>query len=378
VKRDRLIVFAVVLSMASTALAAATAGAAIVPRALTALQSVQFDADAIYWFKRGPADDYRGSVVRRAFGGAKPEVIYTPGRNESINGFKVRDGVIAIGLATQDERARATSSEVGVLRESSGKWEFTQFAAGSEAAVGGACGTRVGLVGSGADGRLLIEDRSYAGANGACDLVRATSSFRWRAAPDEGAEAYGHVSGWALSRTDTAVEYVAPGQGDWAFTRTAGGGYYDDEDNVRAGLRNLRTGELSEFTFAPQIGRRIELSADGRLLLNDPAQEDRGSRIFTDPHNLNAVVTLRRKGSLSWFHLCGDSILEISRRERTRRHRSGSQWNLYLRDLDGNVVRRVKQRLDRGTDFEACNGDNAYFHHFMHDGRARQFNVGLR
>lgn len=349
-----------------------TASAANISSDLGArFQSVQFDRTAVYWFERFTRNGDGGAIYRRVFGTAKAEKVYAPPKDVTITGFKIRNGVIAISQSPDGYEAK--ESEVDELKFDNGKWTAAPLLKRTLEPAGGNCGTRVRLVGIAADGAVIADDRVAAGLNGSCSIVRESSTVSAYAADGSVTQLIARKSGWSTDVRNVTFERVWLGPGDWAFTSDS----YFYDDSTQLGLRNVATGATSQFVLPFESAGRPEVTAAGQTLFNDP-NGDLGTTIFTDPLDLTKSLKPHRPGSTWWFHFCGDKLLEISRRKAARKRRAGSLWNLYIRDHDGNVLRRLDQRLPRGTTFGACDAGTAIFHQrFPRTWATRQIVVGL-
>ena len=90
------------------------------------------------------------------------------------------------------------------------------------------------------------------------------------------------------------------------------------------GVENIETGEMFDY---PKVEREFyshELNAAGASLTMNPFISVDRTLLFPDPKHLDKAVHLGRRGSITWFHMCSDKIIEFARRRATKKRAGGS------------------------------------------------------
>lgn len=372
----------IALALAALSLVATQAqGASLSKTAAFQILSTGINGDTIYWFqrevptprKRGTGIGIEGRVMSRKLGSEKTVVAYTPPAGMFIRGFNVRGGRIAVGLgSTQSEMARSAVYEL--IPEQTGlvpKLVAERVAATS----GAACGEEVLLTNIDHLGRLVLESVTYTGVQGKCVLVRRLGQFKRVDIDGTSTDLSTRDYGWSEFNRRDDVPDLRTGPGDWVDLEDLAYGFLD----VAKTYANLESGKRFALPTSTDIPSSIEFSTTDTSLADfgNPYARRPDYRIVRSPADFEGAIPLRRAGSIGWFHICGAQILEISRRKSTRRKPAGSRWNLYVRDMNGAVIRRLKQRVVRASSFDACDGRIAVFHTDFRRGEARQFTVPL-
>lgn len=362
-------------------LAPAGNGATLSREQASQIFSTGISGNSIYWFQRevrkprqrGSRRNYSGRVLTRALGSGKVKVAYQPPAGTEILGFNARGGRVAVGL-------RSTRSENG----RSAVYELTPGPTGLVpkliaerlgATSGGSCGQKVLLTNIDQLGRMVIEDVSYGGAQGKCTIIRRIGQFKRIDIDGTTTNLSSRDYGWMnFSRRDEVPD-LQTGPGDWVVSVDGSFSLFEGMDSYA----NLDSGKRVHLTASEDSPESIEFGATDVSLVNYGYDGSRRPtfRIVESPADFGIPTPLRRAGSISWFHICGAQILELSRRKSTRRRPAGSRWNLYLRDINGNVTRRLKDRVVRASAFDACDANVAVFHTWFRDGKARQLTVPL-
>ena len=377
----------VTMTILAVALAATgSASAATIPAA-DALQfySVQPDGGQVLWFQRAPAKspskaspipdwyygqsgDWPGELFARPFGGTSVVQIYHPPTSRRIAGFKARAGRVVVGL----DSMRSDATEIDELVPGESGWSALPLAVGTASSDDGNCGSRVSLANVNLSGEVIVDERTIQGANGGCKIVRANSRLIAFAKDGSQRTVMTRTSGWAFDAESATFDDLRAGPGDWYLRRELS--YYS---SGKIGLMNIETGETFDYPDVTRDFDKVELNGSGASLAINPWNTKDHTLLFPDPRELDRAVHLGRRSSITWFHLCGEQIIEIARRRATAKHSGGNAWNIWLRYTHGQVQRRLQTRLARGTMFESCDGELALFHHYLRDGRARQFSIPL-
>ncbi|MBJ7348180.1 MAG: hypothetical protein JHC87_06385 [Thermoleophilaceae bacterium] len=201
------------------------------------------------------------------------------------------------------------------------------------------------------DGRLIIESTHMEGLNGECGMQRARQTLT-AVSPDGSMQALHETrSAWGIHSIDPDQWTIAL-SGQLAFIRFSGG------ETIAT---NLLTGMQSTMPFA--LDKRLwELSQDGRMLATQPVHKLPQTNLYTNAADVTSKVVLETPGQVSFFHFCGNQILEISRTGKRQSIKDGRRyWGLALRDLGGVHTGSVKKRLRRGTNFVGCDAQQAVF-----------------
>ncbi|MGH2906417.1 MAG: hypothetical protein ACRDKI_06565 [Solirubrobacterales bacterium] len=397
----RKVVLSALLCVVALATSAGAAQATTVPAsAAHQFFSPQASGAALYWFERGGfeynprrstsppgvafgvpttaefiTDSWLpGAIYSRPQPGGKVSKVFKAPRNQRINGFKARAGRIVIGLeATNDFDDHPIPTEIAELKpNSAGGWDKITLMAKTDVPTGGDCGSWVKLFNVDADGNVVVNVGQIEGLNGKCELMRLRSTLVEIAPSGAQRSLLERVSGWGDEDDSFVLPAVRSGAGDWYLS--AEPGLYDTGD---VSMKNIETGK--SFLF-PQINREFfsaDVSATGAALITNPRSTIDHTLLFPDPTQLNRAVHLGRRGSITWFHLCENKIVEFSRKRAGRRHRGGRRWNVFVRDAEGNNAVALDVHLPRGTQFETCTKDVAFLHQRLRKGRARQFSIGL-
>lgn len=350
------------------------ADAAVLSKSVSSnLSSAAIQDGTLYWFQRDPfafsdAND-PGAVFARTLGSNRVVKAYSPPRGFWINAFNVRGGRVAVGIEPRDEQLGR--SAVVELTPTPTGFNSTEIVSRTSTSDGASCGTLVELVNIDQTGSVIYEDISYVGQHGKCEIVRRTGVFRAVSRTGEVTELSTRKSGWALGSEDTDPRPLKPGPGDWMVLINLEEDFFEYE----FGTFNLRSGDQHPFTEADTTAS-VDFAAGGQGLLG-PSDDGSAYTLGTNPANPAEGANVARPRSLVWMHFCGSQILEISRRKGTRKRSPGGKWNLYIRNMTGTVVKRLPQRLRRGTMFDTCNADVAVFHRGLQKGRNRQFSVPL-
>lgn len=366
----------------------AEAGAAILPTNYSGgLLSAQLDGPALYWFERTPATNTKGSgrVLRRDLTlDGETKVIFSSADGFEIAGFRAAYGRVAIAQAN----GTTGESRVLELKQQGDAWPTTPLITRNANPAGDSCWARARLITINPAAEIVTEDLRIAGRGGQCTIQRPLSTLFAVAADGTSRTLLDRKGAWSTSADTDSLGRLTHGFGDWLISHEPG-----SVTDGRTGLLNIASGEYTELIDAPSEYPRPEISAQGQLLVNGQHAAGTFAKLFTDPRNLAAQVVLARRNRTSWFHLCGEKILEISRRGTTnymyappsppRRsgkrpaYSNGSRWNLWILNMQGQRERRLPQRLRRGTGFEACDAGQAVFHRYLRKGAARQFSVPL-
>lgn len=362
-------------------LAAPSQGASLSKTAAFQIFSTGIAGDTIYWFQRDVPTrrNFRsrravgGRVMSRKLGSEKVTVAYKPPAGMFIRGFNVRGGRIAVGLTSiRSEKGRSAVYEL-----TPGPTELVPklIAERFGTTTGAACGQRIFLTNIDHLGRLVLEDVSYAGVQGKCVIVRRIGQFKRFDVDGATTDLSLRDYGWTEFDRRDEVPDLLTGPGDWVDLDDLAYGFLDASKSYL----NLQSGKRFALPTSTGSPNSIEFSTSDTSLANFGSQfGGRPSfRILRSPTDFEGAIPLKRAGSISWFHVCGAQLLEISRRKATRRKPAGSRWNLYLRDMNGNVTRRLKERVVRASAFDACDAKLAVFHTERRRGTARQFTVPL-
>lgn len=397
--RARLIMLAVVGGLALTAIGAQTAsGATLSPSAGFKMSSVSIVGDDVYWFQRSPSNrtryrtlrpppsttspgmaiplvyaDTPGRILHRKLGTTKVSVAYKPPKGMQITGFAARAGRIAVGLRGF---ARTPDSSIVELTATASGWTAKTLVERAGGERDGRCGASVTLLNIDADRDLIYEDSTIEGRDGKCELSRRQSTYRQVDLAGVTTDLSSSRGGWSLNPNDQADLRYRASSGSW-FARSGRNG-------TLLGLFNIETGATADTRMMYSSDGRIEVTAGGNILRQ--AFDENERRFFTlnrTPENLNENFYFKRSKYTTWFHLCGDKVLEIARKrgKRARRGKRGTSggryWNLYLRSQDGTVKSKLPGKLPRATTFNGCNADTALFSKTGRKGRVRQTSVSL-
>ena len=371
--RTKILFVAVVLALA--AVLPSSAPAATLP-ASTAydISTTRMHDGRVFWFQRNRVSQivrykfrkrtvsYRdsvpgnGEIFMRQFGSRTVQRIYRPEKSTRITAFESRDGKLFVGLRKDVDDV--TTTTIAQLAESNGKWTATPLIERTTAAANGHCGEGVELIDLRPDGQPLIELSRTEGLNGACTLMRRSYELRIGTDISTAPTLAHRRTGWADDARHLDLADVAGDGKDWYLLQNN-----DEWFREIGGVININDGRRIAFTRGVS---RVEFLANGGMLVNQGNLDNWLAKprfsLRQDPSRPNDGTPLRRKGSIAWFHSCGDSLIEISRRKSTKRSKGGSKWNLYLRDDSGNVTRRLAQRLPRQTSFSGCDANAAVFH----------------
>ncbi|MFY9470148.1 MAG: hypothetical protein WAP37_08550 [Solirubrobacterales bacterium] len=402
-----MIFVAVCLAILTSPATAATADAAVFkPRDPDALLNAQVDNGAIFWFERTRVSQKAtggGHIYRRALASNSVELIFSSSESYSITGFKVGGGRVVIG----QKHSKNLSSRVVELQPQTPAWRPVSLLSRDGAQDGDTCLSTARLIAISAAGEVIAEDRSYIGRAGNCTLQRAHSQLIAIAADGTTRDLLSRVGAWSAGQRSGSIAELTPGTGDWM--RALEG---DPLSGSSLATLNPFTGESAFTLDAPGADGDVEIGPDGRMLLPGPHYDDYygpsdsgGSTLLTDPRDLSKSVNLRRNGFTSYFHLCGEKLIEISlrggrsgyaypparpgrresraqSRKRIRanaRHENKRTWSISIRNADGTLEARLPTRLKRGTAFETCDAGTAFFHRAIPKGKGkiRQFPVPL-
>lgn len=394
----RYVLLIAVAALCGASLLATEASAATIPaKYARQLYSVQSQGDTIFWFQRvalkvskaerkfleGIPVEYRnqysyysdssgpGAILARQFNSSLVKPIYQPPPGQRIAGFKIRAGRIIVGLSARDDR-NVKPTEVVELKQDGTAWTTTSLIT-RPGVVPGACGSVVSLLNVNDRGEVIVDDVSYESRGADCQLVRAISKLVAIAPDGTQREITSRISGWASDKDEISFDRLHGGPGDWYSVQQ----YTEWDDTGKLALENIETGE--QFNY-PQLDRdfyNYDLNAAGASLTMDPYSRRDRTLLFNDPRHLDKVIHLGRRNAITWFHLCEDKVIEIGRRRATQKRPAGKSWNVWTRDTNGEVQRKLDVRIARGTVFEACNGDFAFFHRYLRNQRVRQFAVPL-
>lgn len=355
--------------------------ATLSPTSAFEMSSASISGNHIYWFQRRwrTPRTWRGytrapgRILRRALDSNVTEVAYRPPVGSRITAFNVRGGRVAVGLgSTRSKRGR--SAIVELVNEPTGltaKTLLERFGGERE----GKCDADASLLNIESDGAIIVEDSSVEGRGGKCELMRRQGQFRAFNPDGTQTDLSKRTSGWSMDIDNLDAPSLKAGPSHWYALRDDEGEFFG-----AGGLLNVRTGATVRAPLVVGELDSIEFAADGRALLDIEtfSRADFSYAMTQSATNLNDPRPIERDGSIVWLHVCGEKLLEISRREPTRKsRRGGGMWNLYLRTFDGTVERRLPQRLRRATAFDTCNADVAVFHRDLRKRRARQFAVQL-
>lgn len=387
-----------VLVAATIALMAAAAGqssaATLAPTAGINMTSVSLNGSDVYWFQRTMRDfnfppripgtiapipaeasqrgsrvefDAGGRVLHREIGSPTVSVVFKPTDGLSIVGFAARGGRVVVGLSSDEERAR--TSLVELIRTGTG-WTEKVLLSRVGGEQGGVCDSRVRLVNVDSTGGVVYSEETVDGRNGKCDLVRVSTAFK-RLAPD-GVTTDLHItkSGWAVEQADVEEFSLRAGPGAW-YARSEGGDTF-------FGALNVETGRTSQAPMMVSSAGRLEITKDGRVLRQAFTEQKRRFFILNrTPENFSDRVNFQRGGHTTWFHICGEKVLEISRKRKPRKRGGGRFWYLHVRNFDAVVERQLPAKLPRGTVFNGCDAETALFSRTVRKGRVRQVAVPL-
>jgi hypothetical protein len=360
--------------------AAGTASGATIPASAAArIQSAQSDGGNLYWFQRYPSynDFYygprgkkpsNGEIFMRKLGGGPVERIFKPKDGRGVIAFKVRAGRVLVGLYAE----KSETSSVEELTRTGTGWTLTPLISRSAKRRGADCGGYALLSNINSSGEVIVDDQVFEGAAGDCAIVRKVSRNVAISRDGSRRALLARKSGWATSSEELSLEGLTAGPGNWYLTNR-----YEYDEASYKGVQNLETGVEQKFPDVAADMYNAELAVNGAVLMSDPWSRRSSAIVFIDPSNLTQYRTIRRRGSTAWFHACEDKIIEISHRHATRKRRSAKSWNVWVRDLEGNVLYKLSTRLAKGTAFEGCNASNAFFHHALRHGRVRQSAVSL-
>lgn len=355
--------------------------ATLSPTAAYEMSSVSISGNHVYWFQRRwrtprtwrGYDRAPGRIVRRALDSSLAEVVYKPPVGTRITAFNVRGGRIAVGLGST--RSRKGRTAVVELVEQPAGLTATTLVERFGGVRDGKCDADVSLLNIDPSGSIIIEDSWIEGRNGKCELVRLQGQFRALNRDGSQTDLSKRTSGWSVNADNLYLPDLQSGPSDWYVAQGE-----DDEFFGAGGLINVRTGSKVRAPLALSELNAIEFAPDGRALFELESFASSGIKYAITPSAtaLDDPRPIQRDGSIVWLHVCGEKLLEISRREPTRKsRRGGGKWNLYLRTLDGTIERRLPQRLRRATAFDTCNADKAVFHRGLRKRRVRQFTVPL-
>lgn len=355
--------------------------ATLAPTSVYEMSTVSISGNHLYWFQRRSRSPRTwrgysrapGRILRRALDSNAVEVAYRPPAGSRITAFNVRGGRIAVGLgSTRSNRGR--SAIVELVNQPSGLTATTlleRFGGERE----GKCDAEANLINIESSGAIIVEDSWVEGRGGKCELVRRQGQFRAFNPDGSQTDLSKRASGWSFDIDEVDAPSLKAGPSEWYALEDDDGEFFG-----AGGLLNVRTGATVRAPLVIGELDSIEFAADGRSLLDiESFSESSSSYAMTQSATkLDDPRPIERDGSIVWLHVCGEKLLEISRREPTRKSpRGGGKWNLYLRTLDGTVERRLPQRLRRATEFDTCNANTAVFHRDLRKGRARQFAVPL-
>lgn len=379
--RAWVVAFAIFATSLALLLASNRADAATLsPTSVFEMSSISISGNHLYWFQRRSHNprSWRaysrapGRILRRALDSNVTEVAYKPPAGTRITAFNVRSGRVAVGLSsTRSPKGRTAIVEL--VNEPTGltaKTLLERFGGERE----GKCDAEATLLNIESDGAIVVEDSWIEGRGGKCELMRRQGQFRAFNSDGSQTDLSKRMSGWSMHINSLYAPSLKAGPSQWYALHD------DDEFFGTGGLINVRTGATVRAPLVIGELDSIEFAADGRALLDIEtlSRSDFSYAMTQSATNLSDPRPIKRDGSIVWLHVCGEKLLEISRREPTRKsRRGGGKWNLYLRTLDGTVERRLPQRLRRATAFDTCNANVAVFHRDLRKGRARQFAVPL-
>lgn len=379
--RATVVLSAAAALIALAVLAPAGSAATLSREQASQIYSTGVSNGSIYWFqrevrssgRRGSRRNYNGRILSRTLGSGKVKVAYAPPAGTQILGFNARGGRLAVGLSsTRSEKGRSAVYEL--TPETTGLVPKL-IAERLGATAADTCGQKVLLTNIDHLGRMVIEDVSYSGAQGKCNIVRRIGQFKRINADGTTTDLKSRDYGWANFNRRDEVPDLQTGPGDWVVAVGSAFSIFEGMDSYA----NLESGKRVHLPQSEESPETIEFSATDVSLVNFSYEYSTRPdfKIVQSPADFGVPIPLKRAGSVSWFHICGGQLLEISRRKATRRKAAGSRWNLYLRDMNGNVTRRLKERVTRASAFDACDAKVAVFHTRYRRGKARQFTVPL-
>lgn len=399
-----LVVMTCLFAVAATAQVAS--GATLSRSAGFKMSSVSVQGTDVYWFQRAksfklprsvvplpPTDttppstpyidpdildvpsftDNPGRILHRKLGSAKVSVVYKPPKGMRIAGYAARSGRLVVGL---QKIKGPNASSIVELTGGGSVWTSKVLVERIGGEREGRCGAKVLLMNVNRDGDVIYDDAVLEGHGGKCEIVRRRSTYKRLDRAGVTTDLVTSHSGWSLNPDELNDFYFRAGAGDWFARFVSGGGLL--------GVFNVVTGETSDTPMTYSSDGRIEVTAEGDILRQ--AFDAEARRFFTltrTPTNPTTNFYFKRSRYTTWFHLCGDKVLEIARkrgkqsRRRGRERGAGRYWHLYLRSQDGTVERKLPGKLPRSTGFNGCNADTALFSRTVRNGRVRQTSVSL-
>ena len=232
----------------------------------------------------------------------------------------------------------------------------------------GVCSRSQNLVDVLPTGRIIFEDTSFNDVRGDCSIQRGHVDLI-ASDPD------GTLT--TLSQQDLpAGPALAPGgppldpgvyynqdipAGDQRAVAFSSNRVIRKVDGAGYEFGDVTTGETGTFPYA--ITKRIwELSRDAHVLSTRRTARFPRTRLYTNIKDFSQQTSLNRPGHLSFFHFCGDHILEITHKGTKFNDKlQPNYWRLALRDTNGSGQGRLTRTLIRGTDFTSCDDNYALF-----------------
>lgn len=222
----------------------------------------------------------------------------------------------------------------------------------------GTCSWGERLVDVQSNGTVVIEDWRVEGFDQTCEITRRYREVVIVAADKTTRRLASTVTPWgqggnryddqAWEEEGNAVAFVAG-----LLVTDDGGGSY-----------KLTAVESLSTQFLPDaLGDRLwEVAADGRMI----SLQNRGKRpttsLFASIAKPTAGSSLDRRNRISYFHFCGDKILEVVRKGKATRERKRSRfWRLMVRNSQGRAPKTLKRQINIGSHFVGCDGDYAHF-----------------
>ncbi|MGH2960431.1 MAG: hypothetical protein ACRDKE_12555 [Solirubrobacterales bacterium] len=374
-RRLALIIFA---AGALAAIAAGPAAAAVdLPAKQSRFTSPQLLDGKFLWFQRNDRskptkkDPYNytpgvGAIYARDLTAKEAQRVYLPPKGSKIVSFKAAAGRVVVGLAPTTKDGRGPSSIVELTPGATTPWPASPLEVADDKIDQQVCGSRVELITVQSDGDALIQKSSLEARGKDCVLTRQVAEVS--SLPRSGPPVVlgTRKSGWNMEKRANLLPTLFPANGDWlpVFVGVWDGMY------STASTWNP-SGDSRKLFDDDTLLYRSEPTAEGGILTRGWGSDYVFYPNLGDP---NTTIPLKRDGATSWFHVCGTSFIEITRK---RSAGFSGKWNIMIRNSAGQTERKLTAKLNAGTLFDTCDQNTAVFHRWRHDGGVRQWSVSL-
>jgi hypothetical protein len=304
-------------------------------------------------------------VVRQRRPGKPREFVATlrTASTQYVEQLMVGGGQVAIAgyLAEPNKRKAADVREfIAVARD--GTLQFVHL--GTITPPSGVCNDDAYLIDVTKNGAVIFATTWQEGLAGTCQVTRTHRETR-SIDPHGSVKALSsYVGAWGTHRLSQSL----PGISSSAWALEDSSVAWADDNHLLTGFPGgeiwlERLDSLAKIRMPYVLNKRIlEFSDDGSMLSSRYAHMIPHTSLYPDPMAPANTKPLNRKRMISYFHFCGDKIVEIARRGRKLyQDRHVKWWRVSVRDLGGNWQRTLTRKLRRGTNFRGCDAQVARF-----------------